>query len=142
MTANLIIGIVFPLVGLLLVAIAVFIFVRTRSFIGSSQEVKGKVVRNVYRSSSDGGGYAPVFGFTTIDGRYIEVEDKLESNPPQFREGEVLDILYDPQNPSHARVKKWMNLYFTPLLLGGMGVVFGGVGVVLLIFAILDRIGG
>jgi hypothetical protein len=142
MTANLIIGIVFPLVGLLLVAIAVFIFVRTRSFIGSSQEVKGKVVRNVYRSSSDGGGYAPVFGFTTIDGRYVEVEDKLESNPPQFREGEVLDILYDPQNPSRARVKKWMNLYFTPLLLGGMGVIFGGVGVVLLIFAILDRFGG
>ncbi len=142
MTANLIIGIVFPLVGLLLVVIAVFILMRTRSFIGSSQEVKGKVVRNVYRSSSDGGGYAPVFGFTTIDGRYIEVEDKLESNPPQFREGEVLDILYDPQNPSRARVKKWMNLYFTPLLLGGMGVVFGGVGVVLLIFAILDRFGG
>lgn len=142
MTANLIIGIVFPLLGLLLVVIAVFILMRTRSFIGSSQEVKGKVVRNVYRSSSDGGGYAPVFGFTTIDGRYVEVEDKLESNPPQFREGEVLDILYDPQNPSRARVKKWMNLYFTPLLLGGMGVVFGGVGVVLLIFAILDRIGG
>ena len=142
MTANLIIGIVFPLVGLLLVAISVFIFVRTRSFIGSSQEVKGKVVRNVYRSSSDGGGYAPVFGFTTIDGRYVEVEDKLESNPPQFREGEVLDILYDPQNPSRARVKKWMNLYFTPLLLGGMGVIFGGIGVVLLIFEILDLLRG
>ena len=142
MTANLIIGIVFPLVGLLLVAISVFIFVRTRSFIGSSQEVKGKVVRNVYRSSSDGGGYAPVFGFTTIDGRYVEVEDKLESNPPQFREGEVLDILYDPQNPSRARVKKWMNLYFTPLLLGGMGVIFGGVGVILLIFEILDLLRG
>ena len=83
MSASLIIGIVFPLVGLLLIGIAVFILMRTRSFISSSQEVKGVVVRNVYRSSSEGGGYAPVFGFTTIDGRHVEVEDKLQSNPPQ-----------------------------------------------------------
>ncbi|MBL8063675.1 MAG: DUF3592 domain-containing protein [Anaerolineales bacterium] len=138
MSANLIIGIVFPLVGLLLVAIAVFIFVRTRSFIASSQEVKGTILRNVYRSSSDGGGYAPVFGFTTIDGRRVEVQDMLQSNPPQFREGEVVNILYDPQEPGRARIKKWSNLYFVPLLLSGMGLIFGGIGLVLLIFEILD----
>jgi len=33
-------------------------------------------------------------------------------------------------------------LYFTPLLLGGMGLVFGGVGVILLIFEILDLLRG
>lgn len=142
MSASLIIGIVFPLVGLLLIAIAVFILMRTRSFISSSQEVKGTVVRNVYRSSSEGGGYAPVYSFTTIDGRPVEVEDKLQSNPPQFREGAAVDILYDPQNPSRARVKKWMNLYFAPALLSGMGVIFGGIGVVLLIFEILDLLRG
>ena len=142
MSASLIIGIVFPLVGLLLIVIAVFILMRTRSFISSSQEVKGMVVRNVYRSSSEGGGYAPVFGFTTIDGQHVEVEDKLQSNPPQFREGAAVDILYDPQNPSRPRAKKWMNLYFVPALLCGMGLVFGGVGVILLIFEILDLLRG
>lgn len=141
MSANLIIGIVFPLVGLLLVAIAVFSFVRTRMFIGSSQEVKGTVLRNVYHSGSEGGGYAPVFGFTTIDGRKVEVQDKLETNPPQFHEGAVVTILYDPQDPGRARIKKWMNLYFVPLLLGGMGLIFGGIGVVLLIFELLDLMG-
>lgn len=139
MSAELIIGIVFPLVGLLLAAIALFIFVRTRLFIGRSQEVKGTVVRMVYSSGSDGGGYAPIFRFKTIEGTMIEVGDNLHSNPPQFREGQVVDVLYDPQNPQNARIKKWMNLYFVPLLLGGMGLIFGGVGIVLLVVELLDR---
>lgn len=141
MSADLIIGIVFSLVGLLLAAIGAFIFFRTRAFISRSQEVKGTIVRMVYSSSSDGGGYSPVFRFNTIEGRSVEVADKLASNPPQFKEGEVVDVLYDPQDPSHARIKKWMNLYFAPLLLGGMGLIFGGVGVLLLVFELLDLMG-
>lgn len=141
MSADLIIGIVFPLVGLLLVMIGLFIFVRTRMFIGKSQEVKGTVVRMVYSSSSDGGGYAPVYRFKTIEGTSVEASDNLHSNPPQFKEGQVVDVLYDPQNPQNARIKKWTNLYFAPLLLGGMGLIFGGVGVVLLVFELLDRFG-
>ena len=138
MNTSIIIGIVFSLVGGLLLAIGLFIWIRTRSFINSSQETKGTVVRMLYSSDSDGSGYAPVFKFTTITGQSVEVAEKVYSNPPQFREGQVIDILYDPQNPYRARVKKWSTLYFVPLLLGGMGVVFGGIGVLLLIFEIIN----
>lgn len=141
MSAELIIGIVFPLVGFLLAAIAAFIFIRTRLFIGRSQEVKGTVIRMVYSSSSDGGGYSPVFRFKTIEGTSVEVVDNLQTNPPQFKEGQEVDVLYDPQNPQNARIKKWMNLYFVPLLLGGLGMIFGGIGIVLLVFELLDRLG-
>lgn len=139
MSTGLIIGIVFGFVGLLLVAIAFFVWLRTRAFMQNSQEVKGTIIHMSYRSSSDGGGYAPIFRFNTIDGRSMEVEDNLRTNPPQFREGQVVDVLYDPQDPSHARIKKWMNLYFIPLLLGGMGLIFGGIGFLMLVFQLLDR---
>ncbi len=139
MSTQLIIGIVFGLVGALLAGIGFFVWLRTRSFIQNSQQVKATVIRLAYRSSSDGGGYAPVFHFNTIDGRSVEVEDGLQSNPPQFQEGQVVDVLYDPQNPSRARIKKWMNLYFVPLLLGGMGIIFGGIGAVMLLFQLLDQ---
>ncbi len=43
MSAELIIGMVFSLLGLLLVAIAVFIWIRTRAFMSTAQEVKGTV---------------------------------------------------------------------------------------------------
>jgi hypothetical protein len=140
MSAELIIGIVFSLVGGLLAAIAVFILIRTRIFMSKAQEVKGTVIRMVYSHSSEGGGgYSPVYQFRTIAGQTIEAIDSMSSNPPMFKEGQVIDVLYDPENPQKARIKKWMSLYFVPLLLGGMGLIFGGVGVVLLIFQVIDR---
>ncbi|MBL8050685.1 MAG: DUF3592 domain-containing protein [Anaerolineales bacterium] len=141
MSADLIIGIVFSLIGGLMALIAVFLFVRTRMFMNTAQEVKGTVVRMVYSHSSDGGGgYSPVYQFKTIEGRLVEKQDSLSSNPPMFKEGQTIDVLYEPANPENARIKKWMSLYFLPLLLGGMGLIFGGIGVVLLIFRLLDSL--
>ena len=114
MSAELIIGIVFGFVGLLLAAIGIFIWIRTQAFLSTAQETKGTVIRMVSSSSSEGGiSYAPVFKFTTIQGQVIEVEEKISSNPPQFQTGQVIDILYDPQDPNRARVKKWFNLYLS-----------------------------
>jgi hypothetical protein len=119
-------------VGLILMALALFFFFRTRSFISSSQQVKGTVTQMIYIDDSDGGGYSPVFRFRTLDGRDVEVTEKLISNPPQFKVGQIIDVLYDPENPSRARVKKGFNLYFVPILLGFLGLLFGCVGVILI----------
>lgn len=139
MSADLIIGIVFGFVGGVMTLIAVFLFVRTRMFINNAQEVKGTVIRLVYSHSSEGGGgYSPVYQFKTIEGRLVEKQDNLSSNPPMFKEGQTVDVLYEPANPENARIKKWMNLYFLPLLLGGMGGIFGSLGVVLFIIRLLN----
>lgn len=141
MSAELIIGMVFSPLGLLLVAIAVFIWIRTRAFMSTAQEVKGTVTGLISSSGSEGGTvYAPVFKFTTIQGQVVEVAEKTYSNPPEFQTGQVVDILYDPQDPGRARVKKWSTLYFTPLLLAGIGITFGCIGMVLLIFKLIDLI--
>jgi hypothetical protein len=138
MSTELIIGIVFGLVGSLLFVIGVFLWIRTRAFVSSSQEVKGTVIRMLSTSGSEGGTvYAPVFKFTTIQGKVIEVEEKVYSSPAGFSVGEVVDILYDPQNPGNARAKKWFSLYFTPLLLSGMGAIFACIGLVLLIVKVI-----
>lgn len=140
MSADLVIGIVFPLVGGLLFAIGAFLFIRTRIFLGKAQEVKGTVIEMVYSHSSEGGGgYAPVYQFRTISGQMITVQDSLSSSPPMFQVGQTIDVLYDPENPQSARIKKFMSLYFTSILLCGMGLIFGGVGIVLLIFNLMDR---
>lgn len=141
MSEELMIGIVFSLIGGLMALIAVFLFVRTRMFISNAQEVKGTVIRMVYkRNSKGGGGYSPVYQFKTIEGRLVEKQDSLFSNPPMFTEGQTIDVLYEPANPENARIKKWMNLYFLPLLLGGMGLIFGGIGVVMFVFQVLDNL--
>lgn len=142
MSADLTIGIVFPLVGGLLLAIGVFLFIRTRMFISKAQEVKGTVIRMVWSSggSEGGGGYSPIYQFRTLEGRMIEVHDGLSSNPPMFREGQSIDVLYDPENPQKARIKKWMNLYFVSILLGGIGLIFACIGLALLGGNLFDRL--
>lgn len=124
-------------VGLLLAALAIFFWLRTRTFLETAQKAKGTVIRLVYSSDSDGGGgYSPVYTFRTISGQVIEVTDRLSSNPHQFKEGQIIDVLYDPENPNRARINKWFNLYFVPMLLGFLGLVFGGIGIAVYIASI------
>jgi hypothetical protein len=100
MGSNVIVGVVFVLVGGLLATIGLFLFIRTRMFISRAQEVKGTVIRMVYRHSSEGGGgYSPVYQFRAINGQMVEIQDSLSSNPPMFHEGQIIDVLYDPENP-------------------------------------------
>jgi len=138
MSEMIIFGLAFGSVGFILAALAVFFWLRTRSFLETAQKAQGTVIRLVYSSDSDGGGgYSPVYTFRTISGQVIEVTDKMSSNPPQFKEGQIIDVLYDPEDPSRARINKWFNLYFVPLLLGFLGLVFGGIGIGSIIASIL-----
>jgi len=145
MSADSTVGIVFSIVGGLLALIGVFLFIRTRIFIGKAQEVKGTVMQMVYSrsssSSGSGGGYAPVYQFKTLDGQSIVIQDSLSSNPPRFQVGQEIDVLYEPGNPQKARINKWMNLYFVPVLLGGMGLIFGGVGIAIVFPQVLEMLG-
>ena len=145
MSDELTVGIVFSLVGGLLALIGVFLFIRARIFIGKAQEAKGMVIQMVYSrtssSSGSGGGYAPVYQFRTLDGQTIVIQDSLSSNPPRFQVGQEINILYESGNPQKARINKWMNLYFAPVLLGGMGLIFGGVGVAIVFPQVLEMLG-
>jgi hypothetical protein len=88
----------------------------------------------VFSSDSDGGGgYSPVYRFRTLEGQEIEAGENLRTNPPQFKVGQTIDVLYDPDNPQKARIKKWFNLYFLPALLGFLGLLFGGIGIAVMI---------
>ena len=130
MSEGLLFGLIFGFVGFILAALAVFFWLRTHAFLGTAQKARGTVIRLVYSYSPEGGGgYSPVYTFRTMSGQVVEVTDSLSSNPPQFKEGQIINVLYDPENPNRARINKWFNLYFVPLLLGFLGLIFGGIGI-------------
>ncbi|KXK14203.1 MAG: Inner membrane protein YmfA [Chloroflexi bacterium OLB14] len=123
-------SLILPGVGVLFIGVAVFILIRTQLFINNAQQVTGTVIRLVRSHSNKGGySYSPVYQFRTLEGQMIEVQDNLSSNPPMFREGQTIEVLYDPSNPHKARIKKWMSLYFLPLLFGFLGSTFTCTGV-------------
>jgi hypothetical protein len=129
MSESLIFGLIFGGVGFLLMALALIFLVRTRIFISNSQQAQATITQMVYSSDSEGGGYTPVFRFRTLQGQEVEVSGGLRTNPPQFKVGQTIDVLYDPDKPQKARIKKWFNLYFVPALLGFLGLVFGCGGI-------------
>ena len=123
---------ILAMVGGILFLIGLVILLRTRSFIAGAQPTKGTVVHMNYSSDSDGSGYAPVFQFKAMNGETVQVAERIYSNPPRFKTGQEVDVLYDPQDPHKARINKGFDLYFTPALLGGMGILFFGIGIVLM----------
>lgn len=122
-------------VGLLLMAIAFFLWTRTRAFVSTARSVKGTVIRLV---SDSEGAYAPIFRFTASNGDIVEKQETTYSNPPSHKVGDVIDILYDPNHPQSARVAKTSNLYFAPILLTVMGIIFIGSAAVWLGLRLLD----
>jgi hypothetical protein len=56
--------------------------------------------------------YCPKIRFRTSSGKEIVfLRESVETNPPSFKVGETLTVLYDPKNPSVARVKSWWDLW-------------------------------
>lgn len=123
------------LVGVILLGIAFFLWTRTRAFVAAAKPVKGTVTRLVGDSE---GAYAAVFKFVASNGDVIEKHDGMYSNPPAHKVGDVVDVLYDPNNPQGARIAKSSSLYFAPILLCVLGIIFIGSSAVWLGLRLLD----
>jgi hypothetical protein len=114
--------------AILLLAIAVFLIIRTRMFLKRAVETTGTVVAYVTSHSSEGGPtYKPVIEFRA-NGRLARFTDTMGSSPPAYDIGEVIPVKYDPQRPNKARPNKPFRLWFAPGLLILLALVFGGVG--------------
>jgi hypothetical protein len=64
----------------------------------------GVVVGYAETTEQDGTVYAPVIEFRTPDGTLVTWPSESYSNPPGYRLGERVTILYDPQSPDRARI--------------------------------------
>lgn len=136
MNLNALFGLIPGCVGIFMIALGAFFYFRTKSFSEKAQETKGTVTELAYEEDSEGSGYYTIFQFTTISGQVIEKTGNIRSSPPAHQVGEVIDVLYDPANPNDARIKKTSSLYFVPMLLGGMGIVFFCLGIFIFVLGL------
>jgi len=71
--------------------------------------------------------YVPVVQFDTEEGKTIVVEGKVEKNKVLqniCESGERVEVIYDPNNPEHAVINTFAELWFAPLLLWVIGAGF------------------
>lgn len=124
--------VLFAAIGILLLAIGVFVTRRTRQFIAAAETAEGVVLENLWQYSSSrnsSGTYHPRVRFRTQRGNEVEFVSDTGSSPPSYRPNESVEVVYDPENPQRASINSFWNLWLGSIILFGLGVVFTGVGV-------------
>lgn len=131
-------GAIFLIVGVGALAGGIFWGVKTQRFVASASRASGTVIELERRQSGDDGPtYYPVVRFTDAAGKDVTFTSSTGSNPPSKREGDKVDVLYDPKNPTEAELDSFFSLWFGPLMVGGLfGTIFPLVGVSVIISAI------
>lgn len=123
-----------------MLAIGIISYIRTRRFLSSSIETRGKVIDKVYKGNADGGGamYSPKIQFTDRMGQLIEFTENWSATHPDFKIGDDAIVLYNPAEPHKARRggTKW-KFYFVTWLIGGLGLLFSGILVVVVIIMLI-----
>ena len=128
------VGSIFMGIGGVLIAIAAWLFYSNYTFQQRAVPVKVTVLSyETHQSRNDDGGsttmYRPTFQYE-FRGKTYTYESNGSSSSPEFNEGESVDALLDPEDPTEILIQSFMEQWFAIVLLSGMGIVFGGLGFV------------
>ncbi len=132
---------IFLVSGIMLLAGAWRHRARTIAFLSKAREATGKVIALEEAPPQQPGAdeletYAPVIVFTTHSGQKTRFTSPASSYPSRYAVGDFVPVLYEANRPDQARIRSFYDLWFVPLLFGGLGVVFTAVGAGLLIFGV------
>jgi len=128
-----IVGLAFGLIGLGMLAGGFYLHRSTQRFLEVAESAQGSVFNHVQQRSTDGDdgsvsySYYPEVRFTA-QGSEITFKSSVGSDPPAYRIGESVEVLYDPANPHDAKIRSFTSLYLGTLLVSGMGLIFAAVG--------------
>jgi hypothetical protein len=115
---------IFLAVGILLSGISLFTWYNTTKYNATAVKTTGTVVDLLEKGNRS---YSPVIMYADANGvkhRYIS---NMSSKPAGYSIGESVAIYYDSQNPDAAKIAGW-NEYFATLITGGLGLIFGLLG--------------
>jgi hypothetical protein len=124
------------IIGVVVIGFSVYSYITTNDFIKNAKETTG-VVEDVYvkkvnfsvgnnnSNRSNSPEYCPVVAFETESGDSITFKSSSGStNFDTYKVGKTVEVLYNPENPTKARIKSRSNNQRSPLLVGGAGLLF------------------
>jgi hypothetical protein len=87
--------------------------VYTSIFLLRSVETKGTIVRLDPVADNEAGtiNYSPIFSFTSEDGQVHTIRSGVAPDPPEFREGEFVRVLYIRSHPGGAKLRSFWQLW-------------------------------
>lgn len=123
--------------GLMLLLGAAWTVWSTKTWIARAIEVKGSVIEMVRSRDRENTTYlfAPVVRFQTVEGDTVEFESGMRSNPPAYRKGQTVSVLYDPDEPRSAAIRGFFSLWLMSIILGFIGTIFTTVGTAMVVMS-------
>lgn len=112
------------LIGVVLLSVGLQQGWTTRAFVASAMRAEGEVIEC---------GVAPVFRFADEQGREHAVRSSYPSDPPRYRMGDRVTVLYAAAAPERAVLDDG-SLWLTPMILGLVGGAFALAGTVLVVW--------
>lgn len=137
-----IIGGTFTVVGVILIALATYFGYGSYSFLqeavavpGIVKEFKEREVRNTDRDSDTYGNmytlFSPILQYH-YEGKDYTFESPYGSSAPAYAIGDQIPLLVNPVQPDHPEEDSFMNNWFVTMLLGALGLIFAGVGMIVM----------
>jgi hypothetical protein len=111
-------------VSIIFLTLSVVAYVVARRFVDTAARTEGVVTGLVEsRDTRSGSSYRPVFVFR--DGNQVahEIQSNVGSNPPAYKIGDRVSVLYATEKPDNAAIDSFLYLWFFPLLFGLLGTV-------------------
>lgn len=125
---------IFALIGTAMGAAAVYQQWSYEKIKQHGVRAKGIVVRMVYSQNTA----APVIEYYTPEHEQRTYTGTVFSSPPAYKEGEVVTLWYDPNDPSKVMLNGF-DQWFLPAIFGFFFLVFGSVGYGGLIFMLVGK---
>ncbi len=107
------------LVGVVFTAIGLYLMISTLLFQANAVRVPGTVVAD----QSWGGEHKPRVSFETLDGKAMEFASHPKTRNLMYNVGEKVTVLYDPADPSNAKISSFYELWLTPVILLAIGLI-------------------
>jgi hypothetical protein len=102
---------------------------KTRGFLARAHQASGTVVELLEVRDNEGSSkWKPVVAFTDDKGHKTRFTDSVSSRPAAYDVGEAVTVLYLPGEPGEAHIKGFSSLWLGTTILGGLGVIFAGIG--------------
>ena len=119
----------FAIAGLIAFVGAIYLNYKNENFLKTAKTAQGKIVDITEFNSDKSRSYFPVVEFTTKNAEKIEFKASVGSkNQTEFRIGKNIEILYNPNNPHEADIKKVSSIFETFLAMGVLGFIFFLIG--------------
>ena len=113
--------------GIALIFWAVLQFNDTKDFIANGNKTTATVIELIEEYDEGSATYTPVFKYINELDETITFESSVSSNPPDYRIGDIENIIYMP-NTNDARIDSTWGLYLFTIalsIIATLSIIFG-----------------